>query len=71
MNLGLLWACANAMLHSFDEMISWDQEILSPRFTGLILIPVAATAAEVTKSHICKPTFNNVASYIMAGNAKK
>ena len=46
-NLVLLWACANAMLHSFEDMISWDQQILSPRFTGLILIPMAATAAEV------------------------
>jgi hypothetical protein len=45
--LVLLWACANAMLHSFDNIISEDQQILSPRFAGLILIPIASTAAEV------------------------
>jgi hypothetical protein len=49
-SLALLWACANAMLHSFEDMISADQSLLSPRFAGLILIPIAATAAEVFTS---------------------
>jgi hypothetical protein len=46
-NLVLLWACANAMLHSFEDIISLGHGFLSPRFTGLILIPIAGTAAEV------------------------
>ena len=68
-NLVLLWACANAMLHSFEDMISWDQQILSPRFTGLILIPMAATAAEVPLLHNC--TTYIAASYIMACDSKE
>ena len=67
-NLALLWACANAMLHSFEDMISWDQQILSSRFTGLILIPIAATAAEVLPRNC---TTYVVASYIMARNSKE
>ena len=56
-NLVFLWACTNAMLHSFEDMISWDQQMLSPRFTGLILIPMATTAAEVTSLTILQLTF--------------
>ena len=48
LNLGLFWVCANAMIHSFDTMLTWGQSFLSPHFTGLILIPVASTLAEVS-----------------------
>ena len=68
-NLVLLWACANAMLHSFEDMISWDHEFLSPRFTGLILIPLASTAAEVPSP--LQISIDNIASYIMACDSKE
>ena len=47
MTLGLFWVCTNAMLHSFDAMLTWGHAVLSPHFTGLTLIPIASTSAEL------------------------
>jgi hypothetical protein len=59
----LLWGCGDAMLRSFDVMLSWERPLLSSRFTGLILIPIAGTAAEVLRPLPSYPVFPPIHAY--------